>query len=88
MENAINLFIGVLYVARNRDVRMFGGSVMAILVIIDREAEEIIRLVASVCLCVCLCVHLSVHLTEHSKWLGIQNGCCFDRLRHRGPSRF
>ena len=84
MENAINLSIGVLYLARNRDVRMFGGSVMAILVIIDREAGEIICLVASVCLCVCL----SVHLTEHSKWFVVQNGCCFDRLRHCGRSRF
>ncbi len=23
-----------------------------------------------------------------SKWLGVQNCCCFDRLRHRGRSRF
>ncbi len=25
---------------------------------------------------------------NHSKWLGVQNGCCFDRLRHRGRSPF
>ena len=25
---------------------------------------------------------------EHSKWLGVQNCCCFDRLGHRGWSRF
>ena len=30
----------------------------------------------------------SVQLKEHSKWLDIQNGCCFDRLRHHGRSRF
>ena len=41
-----------------------------LLVIIDREAGEIIRLVASVCLWVCVCVCLfktsySVHLKEH-----------------------
>ncbi len=25
----------------------------------------------------------NVHLKEHSKWLGVQNCCCFDRLHHR-----
>ncbi len=37
---------------------------MSDLIFIDREAGEIIRLVASVCLCVCLCVCLSVCLSE------------------------
>ena len=39
-------------------------------IFIDREAGEIMHLVASVCLSVCLCV--CVHLREHSKWLGVQ----------------
>ncbi len=58
-------------------------------IIIDREAGEIMRLVASVCLFLCLrvCGYVRallfepfVHLKGHSKWLGVQNGCCFDRF--------
>ncbi len=47
---------------------------------IDREAGEIICLVASVCLCVGVCVLVFVCVSVIS--------CCFDRLRHRGRSRF
>ena len=48
-----------------------------VVLVIDREAGEIIRLVASVCLCVCLfvcmfvCMSSPVHLKGRSKWLRI-----------------
>ena len=56
------------------------------LLIINCEAGEIIRLVASICLRVCM--HVCIHLKGHSKWLGVQSGCCFDRLHICGRSRF
>ncbi len=58
-------------------------------VFIDREAREIIHLVASVC----LSVRPSVTTIECSsqgafKMVAYLICCCFDRLRHRGRSRF
>ena len=76
------------------------------LIFIDREAGEIIHLVASVRLSVCLCVlsclvlgfakyserssetQVSYILKKHHRVFissGIQNGCCFDRLRLVAP---
>ncbi len=67
-------------------------------IIIDREAREIIRLVASVCPSVCPSAkgpvkHKSAtllkNIIEYSskgafKMVGHSNSCCFDRLRQRG----
>ena len=54
--------------------------------VIDHEAGEIIRLVASIRPFVCLCI--PAWTKGHSKWLGVQNGCCLDRLRVCGRHPF
>ncbi len=78
-------------------VRQAHPIVKIVTVIIDREAWVIIRLVASVCLFVGMyvCVFVRALLLEHifhyqSKVFVCVSviSCCFDRLRHRGRSRF
>ena len=61
-------------------------------IFIDREAGEIICLVASVCLSVDVFVRaLLLHIYHYQSKVFVcvfVINCCFDRLRHRGRSRF
>ena len=50
-----------------------------------------VRVFVGMYVCGCVLIFgmkVDLHLRQHSKWLGVQNGCCFDRFHHRGRSSF